>query len=177
VKAGRGRILLQVARGVAYFAYAVLAVYVVILSTAFILQLLGANPEAGFAQWIYDATERIMEPFRGLFPTTEISDRAVFDGSLLFAIIVYSLLGVGVGVIVDALGRRLDRLRLQEEQERYLAAVAAGSALPADAQPGPYGVPQPGPPGAGTVAAGSVAPAAAWPTAPPTAPPSPPPAR
>ena len=39
---------------------------------------------------MYQAADRIMEPFRGLFPTTQITDRAVFNASLLFAIIVYS---------------------------------------------------------------------------------------
>src|SRR5687768_12825567 len=79
----------RIARGVVFLVYAAFLVYVVILSTAFVLRLFGANPAADFANWVYTAADRVMEPFRGIFPTHEITERALFDASLLFAIIVY----------------------------------------------------------------------------------------
>ena len=37
------------------------------------LELLGANPDAHFVEWIYRAAANITEPFRGIFPTTEVT--------------------------------------------------------------------------------------------------------
>jgi hypothetical protein len=39
---------------------------------------------------VYRNVERIMEPFRGMFPTHALNDRSVVDFSLLFAMIVYA---------------------------------------------------------------------------------------
>ena len=102
--------LLQAVRLIVGFAYVVLLAYVVILSIAFVLQLLGANPTADFAEWIYRSADRIMEPFRGLFPPREFDGNSVFDGSMLFAILIYSMLGALLGYGVDRLSDRLHRV-------------------------------------------------------------------
>jgi uncharacterized protein YggT (Ycf19 family) len=100
--------------------YAVILSYVIILGTAFFLQLFGANPTADFADWVYRAADRIMEPFRGIFPTTQITDRAVFNGSLLFAIIVYSAFGLALHALIDWFTRRLATLQQPRLQEQYV---------------------------------------------------------
>jgi uncharacterized protein YggT (Ycf19 family) len=115
----------SIGRGIGYLVYGVFLIYVVILSIAFVLRLLGANPEADFAAWVYRSSDRIMDPFRGIFPTTELRDQSVFDASLLFAIVVYAILGVCVGEGVDWASSRLDRLRWAEAQQRYAATAAA----------------------------------------------------
>ena len=101
--------LLRAVRVIVGFAYFVLLAYVVILSIAFVLQLLGANPTADFAEWIYRSADRIMEPFRGLFPPKEFDGNSVFDGSMLFAILIYSMIGALLGYGVDRLTDRLHR--------------------------------------------------------------------
>ena len=99
--------------------YAVILSFVVILATAFVLQLFGANPTAGFANWVYQASERIMDPFRGIFPTRQITDRAVFNGSLLFAVIVYSAFALALHALIAWFAGRLAALQQQEDRERY----------------------------------------------------------
>ena len=66
--------ILTVGKVITGIVYAILVVYIVILTLAFFLRLFGANPSADFAEWVYTAASRIMEPFRGIFPTTPIGD-------------------------------------------------------------------------------------------------------
>jgi uncharacterized protein YggT (Ycf19 family) len=99
--------------------YAVILSFVIILTTAFVLQLFGANPIADFANWVYQASERIMEPFRGLFPTTQVTDRAVFNASLLFAIIVYSAFALALHALIAWFTARLAALQRQQDREGY----------------------------------------------------------
>jgi uncharacterized protein YggT (Ycf19 family) len=87
--------------------YAVLLAYAVIVGIAFVLQLLGANPNADFADWIYRAAANITEPFRGIFPTTPVTDRSVFNASLLFALIVYLIVAVFLHGLIDWLTRHI----------------------------------------------------------------------
>ena len=91
------RWILWVGRLFTLIIYLVFLAYAVIVGIAFVLQLLGANPEADFADWIYRAAASITEPFRGIFPTTQVSDRSTFNASLLFALIVY-LVSIPLGV-------------------------------------------------------------------------------
>ena len=108
--------VLKVARIMVGFVYAVLLVYLVILTLAFFLRLFGANPAADFTDWVYTAAARIMEPFRGIFPTVAVSDRAVFDASLLFAMIMYALLALAIHALINWLASRIARLREEEER-------------------------------------------------------------
>lgn len=54
----------------------------------FILRLLGANPEAGFSAFIYNSTNPLLDPFRGIF-TPYTSGGNVIEFSTLVAILVY----------------------------------------------------------------------------------------
>jgi uncharacterized protein YggT (Ycf19 family) len=142
--------ILTVGKVITGIVYAILVVYIVILTLAFFLRLFGANPTADFAEWVYTAASRIMEPFRGIFPTTPIGDRAVFDASLLFAIIVYSIAALALHSLIAWFSGRLTALKYQAERDRYYAQ--AGGV--------PSGPPGPVPPTAtsgGVAAAGAVA--------------------
>lgn len=119
------RWILWLSRLIVLVVYLVVVAYAVILGIAFTLRLLGANPDADFADWIYAAAARIMEPFRGLFPTTEITSRSVFDASLLFALLVYLFLGMVLHGIIDWLARRIAGLDRAEEWERMQAVYEA----------------------------------------------------
>jgi uncharacterized protein YggT (Ycf19 family) len=143
------RWILWMGRLVVLVIYVIVFAYAVILAIAFVLRLLGANPDADFAEWIYTAAARIMEPFRGMFPTTEITERSVFDASLLFALLVYLFLGVLLNGAVDWLSRRIAGLDRAEEHERMMAtyeaqeraALGFGSAAPATVEPGVVATP------------------------------------
>jgi YggT family protein len=62
-----------------------------LLGIRFVLELLGANPAAGFAQFIYTITNPFLAPFAGLFGKTH-SGGSVLDVSILVAILVYALI-------------------------------------------------------------------------------------
>ncbi len=75
-----------------------------LLGIRFVLALFGANPAAGFAQFIYSITKPFLVPFVGLFGTAR-SGGSVFDVSPLVAIVVYALIAwVLVKVVSLVLG-------------------------------------------------------------------------
>ena len=62
-----------------------------LLGIRFVLRLLGANPDAGFAQFIYGITGPFIAPFVGLFGTPRF-EGSVFEWNALVAIPVYVLI-------------------------------------------------------------------------------------
>ena len=115
------RVLLKAARVVVWLVYAFALVTGVLLTTAFFLQLAGANPDASFVEWVYRSTDRAMRPFRGIFPTQQLDGSSVLDFSYLVAAIVYFV----IALLVDALHRWLTgRLRRQEWEARKARAQA-----------------------------------------------------
>ena len=71
-----------------------------LLAIRFVLPLLGANPAAGFAQFIYRITGPFIAPFVGLFGTARF-EGSVFEVNPLVAIFVYALIA---WVLVKAVG-------------------------------------------------------------------------
>lgn len=64
----------------------------VFLLLRFFMKLLGANPAAGFSQFIYGVTGVFAGPFYSVFKSTE-SGATLFEGSTLLAMLVYALFG------------------------------------------------------------------------------------
>ena len=62
-----------------------------LLGIRFVLGLLGANPAAGFAQFIYGITGPFIAPFVGLFGQPRF-EGSVFEFNSLVAIVVYALI-------------------------------------------------------------------------------------
>lgn len=62
-----------------------------LLGIRFVLGLLGANPAAGFAQFIYGITGPFIAPFVGLFGQPRF-EGSVFEFNALVAILVYALI-------------------------------------------------------------------------------------
>jgi len=73
--------------------YLVFGIIEGLLAIRLILKLLGANPQAGFTNFIYGLTNFFMAPFRNLLPAvgTGSSSGAVLETSVVIAIIVYAL--------------------------------------------------------------------------------------
>ena len=65
-----------------------------LLAIRLILKRLGANPQAGFTNFVYGLTDFFMAPFRNLLPAvgTGSSSGAVLETSVVIAIIVYALI-------------------------------------------------------------------------------------
>ena len=85
--------------------------------------LFGANPTAGFTQWAYRNLDRVMAPFRGIFApielgTTSADVDAVFDTSVLFAMIVYGIVALVLSALTRWLSQRLRYLYAAEQRER-----------------------------------------------------------
>jgi|SRR3954447_9828548 len=139
--------ILRATRVLVWLIYAVVAAYSVILSIAFVLQLLGANPSASFVDWIYRSSARIMEPFRGMFPVEQVTSNSVFNASLLFAVILYSLVAMLLHGAVDWLSDRISLIAPRQRPAAPPMAVSAPTGVPA-AAPGDIDtatVPRPSP--------------------------------
>jgi YggT family protein len=108
------RLWMRNVRRTVYFIVHVSAIFILI---RFFLLLTGANPENGFAQFIYGLTGILMAPFVGLFgPSPGPTYGApVFEASALFAIAMYYLFA-WIGVHLTALIVRRRSLRRVERQ-------------------------------------------------------------
>lgn len=93
-----------------WFVYAVTVALLIMLTLGFILRLLGANPDASFASWVYRNDQRIMEPFRGMFPTETIGTESEVDFSLLFGMMFYAILALLLHGLVTWLSRKARRI-------------------------------------------------------------------
>jgi Na+-translocating ferredoxin:NAD+ oxidoreductase RnfA subunit len=120
-----------IARILLWIVYVWVVLNLVLLFLAFWLQLLGANPQAGFTEWVYRSVSRTMAPFRGIFEPIALSDQSVLNTSLLFAMIIYIvvalLLHAGIDWLTDFVTKR--RLSLEREiwDDRLETLPASGS--------------------------------------------------
>ena len=108
-----------------WVVYVWVAVTLVLLLLAFILLLFGADPTAGFVEWVYRSTERAMAPFRGIFEPVVLTDQSVLDVSVLFAMIVYSFVALGLSAAIHWVTGLLGK----EERRRYEREVLEAQSL------------------------------------------------
>ncbi len=80
--------------------YLVFGVIDGLLLIRLVLKLLGANSHAGFASFTYGLSDFLLAPFRGLLPTF-VSGQSVFELSVVFAILIYSLLALALVRVVS----------------------------------------------------------------------------
>jgi uncharacterized protein YggT (Ycf19 family) len=120
-------LLLRAAKAVVVFVYAFVLVNLVLLTLGFLLRLFGASTDAEFTRWVYRSVDRIMEPFRGMFPSHTLSDQSVVDVSLLFAMIVYAIVGIALHALVTWLTDKIVVLRRQQRVAQAPSRFTAGS--------------------------------------------------
>ena len=143
------RWILWGAKILSYFVYVYLILVEIVLLIGFFLLLFGANPTAGFTQWAYRNLDRVMAPFRGIFTPISLGSTtadvpAIFDTSVLFAMIVYGILALLMSWVIHWLTDRLMRLdaleddieRRQYEQAQRDAIAGPGRAGAADVRSG-----------------------------------------
>lgn len=73
----------------------ILGVIEVLLAFRFVLKLLGANPGAGFTDFIYGVTYVFAAPFLNVFRITAVAG-SVFEWTTLLAMFVYWVIAVGI---------------------------------------------------------------------------------
>ena len=120
-----------------WLIYAWVVVNLVLLFLAFVLQLFGANPEAGFADWVYGSVSRSMAPFRGLFEPVALNDKSVLDTSLLFAMIVYAFVALFLRAAIDWLTGWLMRQQRRAAAEASIAPTTGSPPAPLETTAGP----------------------------------------
>jgi hypothetical protein len=67
----------------------------ILLAFRFVLKLLGANPAAGFTNFIYGATYIFTAPFLSVFRMTKIAG-SIFEWTTLLAMFVYWVIAIGI---------------------------------------------------------------------------------
>ena len=100
-----GSVALSVVKYVAWIIYAVLVFACIVLAFGFALLLFGADPDVGFAEFIYESAGRFMDPFRGLVEPTVFDSGSIAAWSALFAIAFY-LVAMWVVSLVASWARR-----------------------------------------------------------------------
>ena len=80
---------------------------------SFFLQLFGANCSVGFVEFVYEACYQFLQPFRGIFPTHQVSGTSYFNASALFAIVMYLIFAL----VVHALITWLTAKKIKHQQE------------------------------------------------------------
>jgi len=158
---GERKVVLWIARAVSYLVYAYLVIVEIILLLGFILLLFGANPSSGFTEWVYRNLDRVMSPFRGIFTPIELGVTsgdvpAIFETSVVFAMIIYGIVALLLSALIGWLSARLHQvddaeteIRRRAEYQEQLDAVAAqapGQPGTAGATPPPAGAVPPAPP-------------------------------
>jgi hypothetical protein len=124
-----GRIAAIAARFIGYLAYVYIIFVEIILFLGFFLLLFGANPSSSFVEWAYRNLDRAMKPFRGIFTPIELGTtngnqiESVFDTSVLFAMIIYGILGLLIHSLIQWLTYKVRMIERQEHNEE--AAIEA----------------------------------------------------
>ncbi len=85
--------------------YLVLGVVEGLIAIRFVLKLLAANPDAGFAAFVYGLTAPLLAPFNGLLNNPGGGSGSLFEVTSLVAMAVYALvawlLARIVGLVLD----------------------------------------------------------------------------
>jgi uncharacterized protein YggT (Ycf19 family) len=87
--------------------YLVFGIIDVLLLVRLVLKLLGASPQASFSGFMYGLTDFMMAPFKGLLPAVA-SGKAIFEPSVVVAIVIYALVALMLAKILEViLSRRV----------------------------------------------------------------------
>jgi uncharacterized protein YggT (Ycf19 family) len=129
----------RVSRVLVLFIYGFAIVCTVILAMAFFLELFNANETTPFVRWVFRATDRIMQPFRGIFPAVEGESGSLFDPALLFAMFMYWLFALGMHGLVNWIDRRIAAARYQERTDPGRHSATAPAPPPPSPPPGAAG--------------------------------------
>lgn len=101
----------------------------ILLGLRFVLKLIGANPESGFAVLIYGITSIFVAPFTALVGTPTAGG-SIFEFTTLIAMAIYALLAwVIVRVVRVAVDRPSARTSTRSVTERSSDGSMAGTGV------------------------------------------------
>jgi uncharacterized protein YggT (Ycf19 family) len=120
--------VLRISRVLIAAVYVFATACTIILAMAFFLELFNANEGTPFVAWVLRATERVMQPFRGIFPTLEGERGSLFDPSLLFAMFMYWLLALGTQALIGWIDGKISAGRSGDSSQPYVVATSEGAA-------------------------------------------------
>lgn len=109
---------IKVARVMTYLVYAYAIIATVFLVLGFFLLLLGASTDSSFVRFVYHISAKFLEPFRGIFPGQQISDRSYFSAAGLFAIIIYGLGAMAIHAFINYLTYKMQMHQAELEEYR-----------------------------------------------------------
>jgi uncharacterized protein YggT (Ycf19 family) len=94
-------LFIKLSRGLSYFVYGFSLVATAFLTLTFVLLLFSANASTPFVRFVYETAAAFLTPFRDIFPVRAISDTGYFSPSILFAIIMYLALALGMNALIS----------------------------------------------------------------------------
>ncbi len=89
---------------VGLIVYGIVGFIEVLVGLRFILRLLGANPDSGFVQGVYEWSTPFVTPFAGIFGQeatvtgSGVVTTSVFDWTALIALVVYAIIAGVIGM-------------------------------------------------------------------------------
>ncbi|HET6924386.1 MAG TPA: hypothetical protein VFH39_00970 [Candidatus Saccharimonadales bacterium] len=81
----------MIARIAAAFINFFLALTEIFLGVRFLLRFFAANPANSFVHWVYNSSDILLQPFRGMFGTTVVGNNHVVEFNTLFAMAIYAV--------------------------------------------------------------------------------------
>jgi len=91
-----------------------------LLAFRFVLKLLGANPAAGFSNFIYSVTYAFAAPFLNVFRVTYV-EGSIFEWTTLLAMLVYWMLALAI-INLFLMGKTVSKpeaaVKLQEQETK-----------------------------------------------------------
>jgi uncharacterized protein YggT (Ycf19 family) len=98
-----------------YLFFIVATLFLII---GFFLLLFGANPDTPFVKFVYHFAALFLQPFRGIFPGHQISDRSYFSGAALFAITMYGIGALGLNSLITYITLKPTKMLLVLRMDR-----------------------------------------------------------
>lgn len=93
-------VIIKGSRILSYCVYAYAMIASVVLAIGFFLLLFSANPTTPFVKFIYKTGTEFLQPFRGIFPTHQVTETGYFSASALFAIIMYLIIATALHSLI-----------------------------------------------------------------------------
>ena len=109
-------LFIKLSRSLSYFVYAFALIATGFLTLTFFLLLFSANSATPFVRFIYETTAAFLAPFRDIFPVRAISETGYFSPSILFAIIMYLALALGMNALISYI--TVKRIKHEEMLEK-----------------------------------------------------------
>lgn len=107
---------IKFARVISYIVYAYTLIAVVFLGFGFFLLLFSANPDTPFVQFVYKGAYEFLQPFRGIFPTHQVTETGYFSSAALFAIIFYLVFGAAINSLISYITVKMYKHEKELEQ-------------------------------------------------------------